>query len=106
VARVRIRAGSGQVNINGHPIEQYFTIPTHRQAAVEALRLTQTADVYDVDATIGGGGVSGSRVRSGSGLPAPWWHSTTSCGPRSRRRACSLATLARRSAGSTVEEGP
>jgi small subunit ribosomal protein S9 len=59
VARVRIRAGSGQVVINGRPIEQYFTIPTHRQAAVEALRLTQTSDVYDVEATIGGGGVSG-----------------------------------------------
>jgi small subunit ribosomal protein S9 len=59
VARVRVRAGSGQVNINGRPIERYFTIPTHRNAAIEALRLTQTADVYDVDATIGGGGVSG-----------------------------------------------
>ena len=34
-------------------------IATHRIAAVEALRLTQTADVYDVDATIDGGGISG-----------------------------------------------
>ncbi len=59
VARVRLRAGSGKVIINGHPIEQYFTILTHRQAATEALRLTQTADVYDVDAAIDGGGVSG-----------------------------------------------
>ena len=59
VARVRVRAGSGQVVVNGRPIEQYFTIPTHRQAAIEALRLTQTADVYDVDATLDGGGVSG-----------------------------------------------
>jgi len=56
---VRLRAGSGKVIINGHPIEQYFTILTHRQAATEALRLTQTADVYDVDAAIDGGGVSG-----------------------------------------------
>jgi len=59
VARVRLRAGSGQVIINGRPIEQYFTILTHRQAATEALRVTQTADVYDVDASIDGGGVSG-----------------------------------------------
>ena len=59
VARVRLRPGTGQVVINGRPIERYFTIATHRQAATEALRITQTADVYDVDATIGGGGVSG-----------------------------------------------
>jgi small subunit ribosomal protein S9 len=59
VARVRVRPGNGKVVVNGRPIEQYFTIETHRQAAIEALRLTQTIDVYDVDATIGGGGVSG-----------------------------------------------
>ena len=59
VARVRLRPGSGQVVINGRPVEQYFTMLTHVQRATEALRLPQTADVYDVDATIGGGGVSG-----------------------------------------------
>jgi small subunit ribosomal protein S9 len=59
VARVRLRPGTGQVVINGRPIERYFTIASHRQSATEALRITQTADVYDVDATIGGGGVSG-----------------------------------------------
>jgi len=59
VARVRLRPGSGQVVINGRPVERYFTMATHVQHATEALRLTQTADVYDVDATIGGGGVSG-----------------------------------------------
>ena len=58
VARVRLRPGSGKLVINGHPIERYFPILTHVQRATEALRLTQTADVYDVDATIGGGGVS------------------------------------------------
>jgi small subunit ribosomal protein S9 len=59
IARVRLRPGSGKLIINGHPIERYFPILTHVQRATEALRLTQTADVYDVDATIGGGGVSG-----------------------------------------------
>jgi small subunit ribosomal protein S9 len=59
VARVRVRAGSGQIVVNGKPIEDYFTVLTHRKAATEALHLTQTADVYDVDATLGGGGVSG-----------------------------------------------
>jgi small subunit ribosomal protein S9 len=59
VARVRLRPGTGKITINGREIEQYFTIATHRQAATEGLRLTQTAEVYDVDATLDGGGVSG-----------------------------------------------
>jgi small subunit ribosomal protein S9 len=59
VARVRLRPGTGQVVINSKPMEQYFTILTHQQSATEALRLTQTADVYDVDARLDGGGVRG-----------------------------------------------
>ena len=59
VARVRIRAGSGQVTVNKRPLEAYFPSETHRMIVTEPLRLTTTADVYDVDATIDGGGVSG-----------------------------------------------
>ena len=59
VARVRIRAGSGQITINTRPIDDYFPSETHRMIVTEPLRLTNTAEVYDVDATIGGGGISG-----------------------------------------------
>ena len=59
IARVRIRAGSGQVTVNKRPIQDYFPSETHRMIVTEPLRLTTTADVYDVDATIDGGGVSG-----------------------------------------------
>ena len=59
VARVRLRAGTGVIKINGRTFEQYFPTLTHRVIATEPLRLTQTADVYDVDATLDGGGTSG-----------------------------------------------
>ena len=59
VARVRIRPGAGQVTVNKRPLESYFPSETHRMIVTEPLRLTTTADVYDVDATIDGGGVSG-----------------------------------------------
>jgi small subunit ribosomal protein S9 len=67
VARVRLRPGTGKLVVNGKEIEQYFRIATHRMAATESLRITQTADVYDVDATIHGGGISGQAgaVRHG-----------------------------------------
>ena len=59
VARVRLRPGTGKITVNGRPFEAYFPILTHQVIATEPLRLTQTADVYDVDATLGGGGVNG-----------------------------------------------
>ncbi|MDP8936686.1 MAG: 30S ribosomal protein S9 [Actinomycetota bacterium] len=59
VARVRIRPGSGVVTVNRRPIDNYFPSETHRMIVTEPLRLTTTAEVYDVDATIDGGGISG-----------------------------------------------
>ena len=59
VARVRLRAGGGRVVINGREIEDYFPSPTHRSLATEPLQVTDTASLYDVDATIAGGGLTG-----------------------------------------------
>ncbi|MDQ4097979.1 MAG: 30S ribosomal protein S9 [Actinomycetota bacterium] len=59
VARVRIRPGSGQITVNHRPINDYFPTEMHRMIVTEPLRITSSAEVYDVDATIDGGGVSG-----------------------------------------------
>ena len=59
VARVRLRPGGGAIQVNGRPIQEYFPTETHRMIVTEPLRLTNTAEVYDVDARIDGGGVSG-----------------------------------------------
>jgi len=59
VARVRVRPGSGQITINKRSIDDYFPSETHRMIVTEPLRLTSTNEVYDVDATIDGGGTSG-----------------------------------------------
>ena len=59
VARVRLRPGTGKIIVNGRDVRAYFPILTHQVIAKEPLRLTQTEEVYDVDATLDGGGVSG-----------------------------------------------
>jgi small subunit ribosomal protein S9 len=59
VARVRIRPGSGQILVNKRALDSYFPSETHRMIVTEPLRLTSTAEVYDVDASIDGGGISG-----------------------------------------------
>jgi small subunit ribosomal protein S9 len=59
VARVRIREGSGAITINKRPVEDYFPNATHRMILSEPLRLSETGEAYDIDATLHGGGVSG-----------------------------------------------
>ena len=59
VARVRIRPGAGAITVNKRPIADYFPSATHQMLVSEPLKVTNTAENYDVDATIDGGGVSG-----------------------------------------------
>lgn len=59
VARVRLRDGSGQVTLNGRPLENYFPTMASRIRVMEPLQITQTQGRYDVDATLEGGGTTG-----------------------------------------------
>ena len=59
VARVRVRPGSGTVTVNGRGVAEYFPALTHQMSIVEPRVLTETAEAYDIDATIHGGGITG-----------------------------------------------
>ncbi len=59
VARVRFRAGDGVVTVNGRTLDDYFPSRTHRMLSTEPLKVTETNEAYDIDATIHGGGTSG-----------------------------------------------
>jgi small subunit ribosomal protein S9 len=59
VARVRIRPRQGTITVNGRKFEEYFTSATDRMIVTEPLRVTQTAESWDYEVTITGGGTSG-----------------------------------------------
>lgn len=59
VARVRFKDGSGQVTLNGKPLESYFPTMATRMRVMEPLQMTQTQGMYDIDATLDGGGTTG-----------------------------------------------
>ena len=59
VARVRFQDGSGQVTLNGKPLESYFPSMATRMRVMEPLSLTQTQGRYDIEATLDGGGTTG-----------------------------------------------
>ena len=98
VARVRLRPGTGRDHVNKRPFEEYFPIATHRMIVTEPLRLTQTAEVYDVDSTMDGGGVSGQAGALRLGIARALVDARPRAARRSsRRRASSPGTPARRS---------
>lgn len=59
VARIRIRPGQGNVTINKRDVADYFPSKAHQMMLTEPLRITETDEAYDVDASIVGGGTSG-----------------------------------------------
>jgi small subunit ribosomal protein S9 len=59
VARVRLVPGSGEFQVNGRALEEYFPTRVHRMVAVSALRLVGREKDFDVIVTIRGGGISG-----------------------------------------------
>jgi len=59
VARVRVRAGSGQVTINGRPMDQFFVVDGDRRAVNDVLQATGKSDSVDVSIRVTGGGPTG-----------------------------------------------
>lgn len=59
VARVWLYPGSGELEINGKNLEEYFPRQTLRSHALQSLDVTGGAGRYRIMATIKGGGVSG-----------------------------------------------
>jgi small subunit ribosomal protein S9 len=59
VARVRFFDGSGQIVLNGRPLEDFFPTMAARMRVLEPLNLTPTQGRYDINATLEGGGTTG-----------------------------------------------
>ena len=59
VARVRVTAGSGKIEINGKTIDEYFDLETLKTIVRQPLVLTETLNNVDVVVNIYGGGKTG-----------------------------------------------
>jgi small subunit ribosomal protein S9 len=59
VARVRLRAGQGRISINNRPLEEFFRLQQHREAAIAPLKVTEKLDSVDVMIRVFGGGITG-----------------------------------------------
>jgi small subunit ribosomal protein S9 len=59
VARVRLAEGSGQIQINGRVLEDYFTEEKDRNAVTGPLQITELRGRLDVFVRVQGGGTTG-----------------------------------------------
>jgi small subunit ribosomal protein S9 len=59
LARVRLKAGSGQFKVNGRSLEDYFARETLTMVVKQPLEATGTITKFDIFANVSGGGVSG-----------------------------------------------
>ncbi|MEX0753857.1 MAG: 30S ribosomal protein S9, partial [Actinomycetota bacterium] len=59
VARVRLVPGTGEFDINGRSLDEYFGTRAHRMIVTEPLRHVGKEKDFDVVARIHGGGVNG-----------------------------------------------
>ena len=58
-ARVFLRPGSGVITVNHREFADFFPTAVLRTEIKQPLQLTDTADKFDVLATVGGGGIAG-----------------------------------------------
>ena len=67
VARVFIKKGSGVIEVNGKPLDQYFGRQTSIMIVQQPLLLTANAEAFDIQVNVHGGGESGQAgaVRHG-----------------------------------------
>ena len=67
VARVFIKAGSGNIVVNGKPVDQYFSRETGRMIVRQPLVLTERVANFDIMVNVNGGGETGQAgaVRHG-----------------------------------------
>ena len=67
VARVFIKSGSGNIVVNGKPVDLYFARETGRMIVRQPLVLTERALTFDIMVNVHGGGETGQAgaVRHG-----------------------------------------
>jgi small subunit ribosomal protein S9 len=68
VARVFIKAGSGNIIVNGKPIAEYFGRETSLMIIRQPLELTNHASTFDIKINVNGGGETGQAGAARHGV--------------------------------------
>ena len=59
IARVWLKRGSGEIKINGKPLDKYFSRPVLQMIVNQPLDVIKADNAYEIMASVKGGGLSG-----------------------------------------------
>ena len=59
IARVRLLTGTGEIEINKKPLEEYFERPTLKMIVMQPIQAANVGNKFNIIATVEGGGKSG-----------------------------------------------
>jgi small subunit ribosomal protein S9 len=59
VARLRMSPGTGKIEVNGRPFEEYFKTLALQNSIVRPFEISKTVNTFDVRVNATGGGVTG-----------------------------------------------
>jgi small subunit ribosomal protein S9 len=59
VARARVSPGTGKIEINGRPFEEYFPTSNLQGAVLQPLQVAKSVNAFDVSVNAHGGGLTG-----------------------------------------------
>ena len=68
VSSIRIRPGSGKVDVHGRPFEEYFPLEIQRSAILAPFEKLNGNGHYDMIIRVKGGGVEGQVIASRLGI--------------------------------------
>jgi small subunit ribosomal protein S9 len=68
VASVRLRTGSGKINVNGKDFEEYFTLQIQRDAVLAPFEKMGGNKQHDLVIRVKGGGIEGQVIATRLGL--------------------------------------
>ena len=59
IARVFMQKGTGQIIVNGRPVDEFFSRETSRMVVRQPLALTENLESFDIKVNVVGGGETG-----------------------------------------------
>lgn len=68
VAAVRLRPGTGKIDVNGREFENYFSTHIQRGSILAPLRMVDAEKKYDIIIRVEGGGIEGQVIATRLGI--------------------------------------
>lgn len=68
VASVRLRSGTGKIDVNGRTFDDYFPLELQRRTILAPFERFTSADKYDMVIRVKGGGIQGQVIATRLGI--------------------------------------